>query len=195
VLGLPLAFILSQDQTLHCKKFNLLAIPFSCFTAALFQRTFSLSRVDNFCRNGRQTYYQVSSQSKSFFKNFSEPHPNFYLPSLFDWGGKSNQNFFSSKFISKFFFQEPEPMSRLPSLFYRGGKSTTSFRFIPNLFSKIFLYSLNPHFNHPFFIGAAKVICLVSSFQIYFKKFFLTSKTRFPFVSKNVSISEKRVQK
>ena len=23
VLGLPLAFILSQDQTLHCKKFNL----------------------------------------------------------------------------------------------------------------------------------------------------------------------------
>ena len=26
VLGLPLAFILSQDQTLHCKKFNLLRI-------------------------------------------------------------------------------------------------------------------------------------------------------------------------
>ena len=24
VLGLPLAFILSQDQTLHCKKFNLI---------------------------------------------------------------------------------------------------------------------------------------------------------------------------
>ena len=26
VLSLPLAFILSQDQTLHCKKFNLLRI-------------------------------------------------------------------------------------------------------------------------------------------------------------------------
>ena len=104
MLGLPLAFILSQDQTLHCKKFNLLAIPFSCFTAALFQRTFSLHRVDNFCRNGRQTYYQVASQSKSFFKNFSKLYPTFLLPSLFDWGGKSNQIFFSSKFLFQNFF-------------------------------------------------------------------------------------------
>jgi hypothetical protein len=79
--------------------------------------------------------------------------------------------------------------------FYRGGKSTSNFSFNPNLFSKIFIYSLAFSTSPPFFIGAAKVILLVRSFQIYFHKFLMTSKTRFPFVSKNVSISEKRVQK
>jgi hypothetical protein len=32
VLGLPLAFILSQDQTLHCKEFN----HFVCLTRLKF---------------------------------------------------------------------------------------------------------------------------------------------------------------
>jgi hypothetical protein len=115
-----------------------LAIPFSCFTAALFQRTFSLSRVDNFCRNGRQTYYQVSSQSKSFFKNFSEPHPNFYLPSLFDWGGKSNQNFFSSKFISKFFFKSQNRCPVYPPFFIGAAKVQQAFVSFQIFFQKFF---------------------------------------------------------
>ena len=39
VLGLPLAFILSQDQTLHCKKsFNILA----CFSKALNSKTLNI---------------------------------------------------------------------------------------------------------------------------------------------------------
>ena len=42
VLGLPLAFILSQDQTLHCKKLKSTGydVSYLKFTAALFQRTF-----------------------------------------------------------------------------------------------------------------------------------------------------------
>ena len=40
VLGLPLAFILSQDQTLHCKKsfVNILA----CFSKALNSKTLNI---------------------------------------------------------------------------------------------------------------------------------------------------------
>jgi hypothetical protein len=102
---------------------------------------------------------------------------------------------FPPNFYFKIFSQEPESIFCLPSLFYRGGKSTSNFRFNPNLFSKIFIYSFLSLPPPPFFIGAAKVIHLISSFQIYFHKFLSTSKTRFPFVSKNVSISEKRVQK
>ena len=40
VLGLPLAFILSQDQTLHCKKFNLLAFVLPFFLLHYFKELF-----------------------------------------------------------------------------------------------------------------------------------------------------------
>ena len=85
VLGLPLAFILSQDQTLHCKKLKSTGydVSYLKFTAALFQRTFS--------------------------KNFSQIQP-FAEP-----GGKYTQDFFSRNFNSYFFqilFQLP--LSHLP---------------------------------------------------------------------------------
>ena len=43
VLSLPLAFILSQDQTLRCKNFEfyLTKVILMYFAAAIFQRTFS----------------------------------------------------------------------------------------------------------------------------------------------------------
>jgi hypothetical protein len=46
VLGLPLAFILSQDQTLHCSKFNLILaskIDVINLAAASYQRTYIYS--------------------------------------------------------------------------------------------------------------------------------------------------------
>ncbi len=121
MLGLPLAFILSQDQTLHCKKFNLFPgidrylFSYLKFIAALFQRTsfFHFTRF-NLCRTGRQTYNLFSFPQhlfniffKYFFsatllvKGFPSDSKNVCL---FESGCKSTSFFYIHKFLCIFFF-------------------------------------------------------------------------------------------
>ena len=52
VLGLPLAFILSQDQTLHCEDFNLLAsIQITCLLLHYIKELFQ-KLPNSFCLGG-----------------------------------------------------------------------------------------------------------------------------------------------
>jgi hypothetical protein len=62
VLGLPLALILSQDQTLHCKVFNIaLGLPvcpnspkgteLACYFLQSFKERFYISNVNDFDAN------------------------------------------------------------------------------------------------------------------------------------------------
>jgi hypothetical protein len=57
-----------------------------------------------------------------FSKIFQKTFLTFYLPSLFDWGGKSNQNFFPSKFISNFFLKSQNRYPVYPPFFIGAAK-------------------------------------------------------------------------
>ncbi len=114
MLGLPLAFILSQDQTLHCKKFNfvlaLTGILFSYlkFIAALFQRTsfFSLHSFQPFVEpGGKHTTTFLICKKKFYFFLTSFYHLCLLIPlrTFFKAGCKSNHIFLISKFIFTFF--------------------------------------------------------------------------------------------
>ena len=76
VLGLPLAFILSQDQTLHCKKFNLLRISGNLTSCPCLDKTpLSGGKVD-FKRNLPKKIPGCCIKSKNVYKN---PPVNWFL--------------------------------------------------------------------------------------------------------------------
>ena len=64
VLGLPLAFILSQDQTLRCKNFE-----FCCY--ALSYTSYTVSFFPNNVKELIMVYFVVSFTRKLFLRSFA----------------------------------------------------------------------------------------------------------------------------
>ena len=114
VLGLPLAFILSQDQTLHCKKFNfvlaltgiLFFLPkiYRCIISKNFN--FSLHSFQPFVEPGGKhtTTFLIRKKNFYFFLTFFRClYLLIPLRTFFKAGCKSNHIFLISKFIFIFF--------------------------------------------------------------------------------------------
>ena len=153
VLGLPLAFILSQDQTLRCKKLWICWCARLIFLFTLFpyflicQRTFlSLSRVPPLC-NRRLV---VTDVTRLFYFFILLPNRCSLCYSRCFRGCKGNQVFISNKCLWKIFWSFFFNSHLSTSARLRGAK-VINFSFLTSLCQnifKVFLQSLSFQF-HP----------------------------------------------
>ena len=145
MLGLPLAFILSQDQTLHCKKFNLLRISGN-LTFQLLRVGIPLSggKVDFLIGFFRRRIRAAASSQRTFIE--IHRRIGFFKCSVSKADGKCNPVFNSLQKNLKKHFQQPFAPHEVKELPSKGGakvvrkfESTRFKRFFFKLFfSKLF---------------------------------------------------------